>query len=621
MAEMRTRRSVLFIIMLVGLIAALAIAKAPARAASGRGRIVILMVWDGLRPDSVTARDTPDLFEMAHQGVRFDHHHSMYPTLTMVNAAALATGATPGQNGILANTMYLAPALADRSAALAGSPLKEKIDKPLSAENTMLLASLNGENAFAGHLLGLDTIAQEVEREGGYLAVTGKEGPTFLFDNRVVSVKDGRDSILEQHKDYLFVTDDLTEPPQAAAEVKVPAGSSEGAADSARDQYFTRIVTERAIPAAKLASEAGRPSLIVLWQHDPDRTQHAAGLGTLPALEALSASDLNLGKIRAAIDAAGIADRTDLIVVSDHGFATVRMKVDLSGLLSAAGLKKAQGSDDVLVVRNGGTDLIYLSNTAFPTEDARRGELQKIVNFAEAQEWCGPIFCRKLAPTVSQGRHHQKQPVEKPYLGWIDGTFAQDSVGIFNPVRSPDLVISFREFSDQSNAGLTGPDAPAFALTAAGQSQMKNGSKILVHPVEGVVYADAGSGFTAGMGAHGAAGRYELHNFCAAVGPSFRRGFVDANPTANIDVAPTITEILNLAPNLGPGGIRPTGRVMTEALAGERQWVGSSKPVSLSSKLELQGVAVTTTLKLTRLGDRDYLDDSNVVRTPLGSSP
>ena len=35
----------------------------------GRGRIVVLMVWDGLRPDFVSQRDTPNLFRLAREGV------------------------------------------------------------------------------------------------------------------------------------------------------------------------------------------------------------------------------------------------------------------------------------------------------------------------------------------------------------------------------------------------------------------------------------------------------------------------------------------------------------------------------------------------------------------------
>jgi hypothetical protein len=587
---------------------------AAAADASARGRIVILMVWDGLRPDLVTARDTPNLYQLAHSGTRFDRHHSMYPTLTMVNAAALATGAAPGVNGIVANTMYFAPLLAGKAPALT-----EKVAKPVMLESTELLASLNGADAFAGRLLDLDTVAQQVEREGGYLAVAGKQGPTMLFDNRVESIKDGRDSLGNPNKDFLFVTDDLIEPPQADAE-KIPAASREGAADSARDEYFTRIVTDRAIPAAKLAADAGRPALIVLWQHNPDITQHLAGLGTLPASEALSTADLNLSKIQAALVSNDLSNRTDIIVVSDHGFATVRMTIDLNALLTNAGLKKALDSDDVVVARNGGSDSIYLSKDAFPSESARHDELQKVVNFAEAQEWCGPIFSRDLAPAPEQGKRRRKRIVEQPYLGWIDGTFVEQVVGIFNPARSPDLVISFREISDQNNDKLTGPEQPAFAIAAKGQTSVKNESKTLVHPVKGIMYADAPS-FTTGMGMHGAAGAAELHNFGAAIGPDFKRNFVDTNPTANIDIAPTITQILHLAPNVGPDGARPTGRVLIEAFPGQRPWVGTLKPIALSTKLTLQGVEVTNTLRITRLGDHDYLDNATEARNPLGSSP
>jgi hypothetical protein len=593
---------------------------AEASDASARGRIVILMVWDGLRPDFVTSRDTPNLYEMAHQGVRFDHHHSMYPTLTMVNAAALATGAAPGVNGIVANSMYFAPVLAGK--ALGDSALGKKIAKPAMLENTELLNSLNAADGFAGHLLELDTVGQEVAREGGYLAVAGKGGPAFLFDNRVESIKDGLDSVGEPDKDYLFDTDDLVLPAQPNGE-KIPAASRDGVADSARDEYFTRVVTDNAIPAAKVASEAGRPALIVLWQHNPDLTQHLAGLGTLPAIEALSTADLNLARVRAAIVSNGVSDRADIIVVSDHGFATVRLTVDLNALLTTAGLKQALDSDDVVIAKNGGSDLLYLSKIAFPTENARRDELQKIVNFAEAQEWCGPIFSRQLVsvPAPAPGKHRRRRaPVEQPYLGWIDGTFAEQAVSIFNPARSPDLVISFREISDQDNQLLTGPEHPAFALAAKGQTPVKNESKTLVHPVKGIMYADAAS-FTTGMGMHGAAGAMELHNFGAAIGPDFKRTFVDTNPTANIDIAPTITEILHLAPNVGPSGARPTGRVLTESFPGARQWVGIAKPITMSTRLTLQGVEVTNTLRITRLGEHDYLDNATEARNPLGSSP
>jgi hypothetical protein len=45
---------------------------------------VIIFVWDGLRPDSVTAADTPNLLRMRSAGVNFSANHATYPTFTMM---------------------------------------------------------------------------------------------------------------------------------------------------------------------------------------------------------------------------------------------------------------------------------------------------------------------------------------------------------------------------------------------------------------------------------------------------------------------------------------------------------------------------------------------------------
>ncbi len=60
---------------------------------------------------------------------------------------------------------------------------------------------------------------------------------------------------------------------------------------------------------------------------------------------------------------------------------------------------------------------------------------------------------------------------------------------------------------------------------------------------------------------------------------------------------------------------------MTEALRGESSYAGSARAITMKTDLELQGVKTITALRVTRLGDRLYLDDSSVERDPLGSSP
>ena len=67
---------------------------------------VVLVVWDGMRPDFVAPQYCPNLYALATNGVFFRKHHPAFISSTEVNGAALATGSHPGRNGILANTEY-----------------------------------------------------------------------------------------------------------------------------------------------------------------------------------------------------------------------------------------------------------------------------------------------------------------------------------------------------------------------------------------------------------------------------------------------------------------------------------------------------------------------------------
>jgi arylsulfatase A-like enzyme len=565
--------------------------------AEPRGRIFILMVWDGLRPDLVDARDTPNLATLARDGVHFEHHHAAFPSMTMANAGVFATGGGPGAAGILDDSMYFRRGLGAGAAEKIPS-LGRLLDAPLEIEHSQYLAALNGKGGFNGRLMGVETVARQIERAGGYAAIVGKQGPTFVFDAHA----------FRAHR-FMFISDDMAAPPSIAGALKTmpPMRAGDLYSVSDRDAWFTKMTISRALPKAKAIAAKGRPALIVLWQHNPDLVQHIAGLGTQPAVNALHECDANLGKLRAAIAALGIARKTDLMVVSDHGFATILMRVALGDLLVAAGIKRSHASRDIIVAANGGNDLVYLSRKAFPKEEDRRATLARIVDFAEAQEWCGPIFSQRItASAAAKGGD---------YLGWIPGTFSQRAFGLYNSKRSPDLVISMREAPDQSNLDFTGPRKPAFELAAGSQKAVVNRSFTLVRPVEGTVYADAPH-FTTGMGMHGALGAREMHNFCAAAGPDFRRRFVDSDPTGNIDVPATIRWILDQ-----PAVAGASGRVMREALRRGAHARWTPYHTTLKAYLVLQGAEIVTTLRLTRFGAREYLDGSTVAHNPIGSSP
>src|SRR5215470_4005323 len=69
-------------------------------------RNVLIFVADGLRAGSVNATDTPTLASVRQQGVHFANSHSLFPTFTMANASAIATGHGLGDTGVFSNVIW-----------------------------------------------------------------------------------------------------------------------------------------------------------------------------------------------------------------------------------------------------------------------------------------------------------------------------------------------------------------------------------------------------------------------------------------------------------------------------------------------------------------------------------
>src|SRR5262249_26850910 len=82
-------------------------ALAASPAAAGNAVLNLVLVLDGLRPDSITPEETPTLWRLRQEGVNFINSHSVFPTVTRVNATAIATGLYPDRNGIFGNTIYV----------------------------------------------------------------------------------------------------------------------------------------------------------------------------------------------------------------------------------------------------------------------------------------------------------------------------------------------------------------------------------------------------------------------------------------------------------------------------------------------------------------------------------
>src|SRR5437588_12026793 len=77
-----------------------------ASAQNAAPRNLILFVPDGLRGRIVTPQTAPAMAEVRDKGVNFRNSHSLFPTFTMANGSAMASGHYLGDTGPFSNTIY-----------------------------------------------------------------------------------------------------------------------------------------------------------------------------------------------------------------------------------------------------------------------------------------------------------------------------------------------------------------------------------------------------------------------------------------------------------------------------------------------------------------------------------
>jgi arylsulfatase A-like enzyme len=132
---------------------------------AGKAEHVVVVVWDGLRPDMVNAANTPVLSKFARDGVFFANHHPAYISSTEVNGIALATGAHPANSGIMANREYWPPI----------DPLK-----PIATEAFDTVRK--GDAAMDGRYIGRPTLAEILQRAGKRTVIAGSKPVALLHD-------------------------------------------------------------------------------------------------------------------------------------------------------------------------------------------------------------------------------------------------------------------------------------------------------------------------------------------------------------------------------------------------------------------------------------------------------
>ncbi len=328
-----------------------------ARDDGAEGRSCLLIVLDGLRPDYVRPDWMPHLYELSQRGVVGTNHHSVFPTVTRVNAASIATGSYPETHGLLGNSVYFPEVEPAKSLSTGDAKNLERI-----------------EVATGGKLLTATSIGEWLDQHGKRLLVgsSGSTGSAFLLNHKVKGV-----GIVHTERNW----------PESLAAATAELGPAPPETEPNAAQ------NKRAVNAyIRLGLRREKPDLTILWLSDPDHTAHEKGIGDPVTVESLTLVDHEIGRIVQTHKDLGLEKSVNIIVTSDHGFSTHLGGMDLGRLLVQNQLKASMQSDDVVI-----------SDGAIYVKDHDAEKIRKIVELLQKTERIGAIFTKRALPTHPEG--------------------------------------------------------------------------------------------------------------------------------------------------------------------------------------------------------------------------
>ncbi len=574
---------------------------------------IILFIWDGLRPDSINIKDTPNLYHLKTNGTYFDNNHASYPSLTMINAASFATGDLAGKTGFYGNVIWDPTAVGDNDAGK-----RVNFRRPVFTEDYHILSDLNSPQA-KGPLLQVKYLFDVLHKKGINTATIGKSGPAALQDYLQRTGKQGivfdeqhviplsfakwlqqKNYPLPKHSPFAFKKGELTLKPGNGN----PTGF--GRAITMQD----RVTSDPAITDKSPFDKANRflmktyieqitphnqPQMSVVWLRNPDTTEHVYGVGSRSYYTALHSQDQLLGKLIKSLKKGHLWQQTDLLVASDHAHSNVsgnqtdfplrsikngkvgdinRQGYSVSGdfrpadLLTRAGFHAYDGAgcqyDPVLSgIKADGTPV-------YPTKIDKKGKVchQSIQLKDTYADRTRKLKARKY--TTGDFRLPKKLPDDAIIVAADGG-----STYFYVPKHNREVVkklvrfIQSREEFGPVFVHVKYGDLPG-AIELNSTDLLNNDDKTPDVIASGNYENNAfvtgfsgtefnSSGINRGM--HGSFSETDVHNTLIAYGPDFKKHFIDPLPTGNVDVPVTIAYLFNAA-------LTGThGRVLQEALA------------------------------------------------------
>ncbi|HTN74061.1 MAG TPA: alkaline phosphatase family protein [Pirellulaceae bacterium] len=406
-----------------------------------------------------TVRQLAQAGSYAEQGMQVSN-----PAVTWPNHTSLVTGVRPEKHGVLANGVLVRGGV--------GVPVM--VDPKRDQRDLVRVPTIID----AAHAAGLTTA------EINWPCMRGSKS----LDDSFSDVPDAVVHMTPRLRTELIAKGILRDDTQAS----FMASSAVG-----RDLVWTE--------AACHVIRARKPNLMFIHLLNCDATHHAVGAQTPAGYTANAYADMCLARIVAAVDSAGIRERTTIMVVADHGFAMTPQAIRPNALLRKEGL---------------------LSVTAGKISDARVHVI--------SEGGIGLVYCTDPGEAAAD-----RERVKKLFLG-------QEGVA---DLLLPEAFVQHglphpREYSQAPDAVLVAKDGYAVSNSVEGET-------FVVTNVEGKT----------SLGSHGFLSTLPKMNAVCVLSGHGIRGGAKLTKVENIDVTPTIAHLLGIE------RFAADGKVLTEALA------------------------------------------------------
>ncbi|MBI2899334.1 MAG: alkaline phosphatase family protein [Planctomycetes bacterium] len=268
-------------------------------------RHVVLISIDGLRPEFYLGDgfDAPTLKAMAKEGASAKAVESVYPSVTYAGHASIVTGVRPWRHGVVANTKF---------GENGGTQEWFWETKDLKAKTVWQLA----------HDAGRKTAIT------AWPSSVGAQVDWLVPERWAVFKGETTEGLLGKHST-----------PGLLAEMALAIGVPKG-----ENLKSKEVMDEFISSGAAYVLRKYKPHLLLVHLIQVDEAQHNFGRDAPEVHAAVKATDANVAKIRKGAELAGILDRTDFVIVGDHGFADAGEALAPNTLLASAGLLDADGT-------------------------------------------------------------------------------------------------------------------------------------------------------------------------------------------------------------------------------------------------------------------------------------